>query len=109
MILQKSTEFFASIRNGIAAFARIGIESVEVVSTTRGSMLVDILVHLPDIAHAHELESALVNRPQDVFSNKFIKEFGIPSARNLDKSKCNSSTNLVLFLLSVFGVQDARR
>lgn len=72
------------VKENLAAYADVDKEHVEIKDIRQGSIILDVIIHFPFDRSEEELmqlTNIIIERPQEIFRDEFIEEFGIPTVQ----------------------------
>lgn len=90
LVLRDVSDLMQGIKQDLAVYAHVDIEDVEITDIRQGSVTFDVVIHVPPDRSDEEtaqLANVLLERPQEIFSDDFIDNFGVPTVLETPSSE----------------------
>lgn len=90
LVLRDVTDLMQGVKRDMAVYAHVDIQDVIIMDVHPGSVVLDVVVQLPSDRSDQDIEQlkrAIMKRPQDIFSEDFIDNFGVPTVDETPQSK----------------------
>lgn len=89
--LENSAKLVQGIIYNLAEYAKVDHEDVEITDIREGSIILEVIIRIPSDMSRENMGNfaiALTEQPQEVFTDDFIEEFGIPIVQVKISSEC---------------------